>query len=237
MEQINTMKLTELMEKLKKVPLFGINDLSKITGLKSATTRMLAWRLAKKGLITRIERAKYTTQDEPLTVAAYLVPLSFIGLYSALRFHGMTTQVLAGIDILTKKSRKPATVLGRRVSFTKTKHFWGFEKYKIGGFEVLVSDPEKTIIDCLLSEKIGPDVVFEALAAKEIDEMKLLSYARKINSSALGKRLGFLLGKSGRENYDYRIYARGPYVLLDARVKKKGRKNREWRIVENVVIK
>jgi len=230
------MKLFDLMEKLKKVPLFGINDLSKITGLKPASSRMLAWRLAKKGLITRIERAKYTTLDEPLAVAAYLVPLSYVGLYCALRFHGMITQIVAGIDILTKKSRKPTTVLERKVIFTKTKHFWGFEKYKINSFEVLVSDPEKTIMDCLLSEKIGPDVVLEALRAKEIDEMKLLSYARKINSSALGKRLGFLLEKSGRDAHDYRIYAYGPYIMLDARAKKKGRKNREWRIVENVVV-
>jgi predicted transcriptional regulator of viral defense system len=230
------MKTIELMEKLKKIPLFTINDLAKITGLGLSSVRMLAWRLSKKNLIKHIERAKYSAIDEPLVIASYIVRPSYIGLYSALRFHDMTTQMISAIDVIVPKARKLATIDKRRIIFTKTKHFWGFEKYRVGEFEVLVSDPEKTIVDCLLTGKVRPHVVFRALRSREIDEERLFSYVQKINNSALGKRMGFLLERAGYDAGSYRAYVKGKYTKLDQRKPEKGRKNKEWKVIINEVV-
>ena len=230
------MKTLKLMEKLKKIPVFGVSELAKITGLKPAAVRMLAWRLSKRGLITRIERSKYTTMDEPLVIAAYLVRPSYIGLYSALRFHNMTTQMPNAIDVMVPKARKETKISDRPVIFTKTKHFWGFGKYRAGEFEILVSDPEKTIVDCLLSGKVRPHAVFEALMSREMDEGRLFEYVQKTGDSALGKRLGFLMERAGRDAMRYRMYPTGAYVKLDVSTPKKGRKNKEWKVIENTVI-
>lgn len=230
------MNTYELMEKLRHMPVFTVNDLAKITGLKAASVRMLVWRLAKKGLITRIERSKYTAITEPLVVASYLVHPSYIGLYSALRFHDMTTQILGAIDIMVSKSRKNTVYGNRKIIFSKTKHFWGFEKQKIGEYEVLVSDPEKTILDCLLSGKVRISQVIESLKSHRVNEKRLLSYVLKVEDASLAKRMGFLLDKAGYEVSEYRKYAVPPYIKLDKKMPRKGRKNRDWRIIENTVI-
>jgi len=230
------MKTSELMEKLKRLPVFTLNDLAKLTGHKPATVRILASRLSKRNLIKRIEKGKYTILDEPLVITAYMTRPSYIGLYSALRFHNMTTQAVSNIDVMIPKSRKEANVLGKRVMFTKTRQFWGFEKYKFGGYDVPVSDPEKTIVDCILSEKVRPDSVLEALKSIDVDEAKLLSYVRKCDNSALGKRVGFLLEKIGADTHDYRNYSTGRYVKLDPKGLVKGRKNKNWKIIENLVV-
>ena len=109
------MKIQKLMEKLKKMPLFSINDLAKITGLRPSSARMLAWRLSKRGLVTRIERAKYTAIREPLIIAAYMVRPSYIALYSALRFHDMTTQIIRSIDVMVPKSRKASKINRQKI--------------------------------------------------------------------------------------------------------------------------
>jgi len=182
------MKTIELMEKLRKMPVFHVNDLAKITGLNAHAVRMLVWRLYKKKLIRRIERAKYTAVESTLAMANYTARPSYVGLYSALRFHNMTDQIVRDIDILVPKSRKTIEINGYKIRFTKTKHFWGFEKYRIDEFEVLVSDPEKTIIDCLMSEKISIQAVFEAIKSRKIDMKKIGDYIDRTNSSALAKR-------------------------------------------------
>lgn len=230
------MKIMELMEKLKEMPLFTINDLAKITGLKFSSVRMLAWRLSKKKLIKHVERAKYSTIDNPLVIASYIVQPAYIGLYSALRYHDMITQIINTIDVIVPKSRVPAKIDKRKVIFTKTKYFWGFEKYRIGKFEILVSNPEKTIVDCLITGKVRPHVVFRALKNEEIDEERLFSYVQKIKNSALGRRMGFLLEKAGYDASLYTIYVKGKYVKLDKKKPKKGRKNKEWKIIINEVI-
>lgn len=230
------MRTLELIEKLGKIPVFGVNELAKLTGLGAHAVRMLAWRLGKKGIITHIERLKYSILKSELVIAAYITKPSYLGHYSALAFHGMTTQIVNDIDIVAPKSRKPVKINRKIIRFIKTKHFWGFEKYSLDGFDVLISDPEKTIVDCILSGKIKPHIIFEALKSRRLDENKLFFYAHKIENSALMKRLGYLLNKADYQTAPYEKYARGAYARIDKRLPAKGNRNRRWKIIENAVV-
>lgn len=235
------MKTIELIEKLRRYPLFTLEDLAKITAQSSHTVRIVASRLVKRKLIMRIERNKYTLQDEPLVVAPYVVYPSYLGLWSAIRFHNLTTEMIKDIGMIVPKKRKGLLFLGRTIHFTKTKHFWGYEKQSYLGFEILVSDVEKTIIDCLLARRFSVSAVFEAIeeALKDgkLDENRLFHYTSRIDSDSLFKRLGYLLERAGMDTKRYLNKVKGSYIKLNPAFKKIGPPNRKWKITENEVIK
>ena len=92
------------------------------------------------------------------------------------------------------------------------------------------------IIDSLVSGKVRSHIIFEALKSIELDESLLFSYAKRIGNNSLGKRLGYLLEKAGFDATNFLVFSIGPYILLDPKKRKKGIKNKQWKIIENEAI-
>ncbi len=127
----------------------------------------------KMGLLCRNARGLYSLPEAPTTERALFaeiakrVPRAVVCLLSALLFHEITTQLPREIWLAVPRgswrpnSLYPPLILtylsGEAYSF-------GIEKYDVGGVEVKVYSPAKTVADCFkFRNKVGLDVAIEAL--------------------------------------------------------------------------
>jgi predicted transcriptional regulator of viral defense system len=130
-------------------------------------------RFVRKGLLTRLQRGLYASPDrnlseyQSLIEVSHKVPKGVICLFSALRFHELTTQspheVWIALDVKAwqpKISYPPIRVV--RLS-GQALHF-GVREHLLDGEVVRVFTPAKTVADCFkFRNKIGLDVALEAL--------------------------------------------------------------------------
>lgn len=130
-------------------------------------------RLVKDGALTKIGRGLYQAADadfsehQSLAEAQAAVPHGVIGLLSALRFYGLTTQnpqfvwMLIGV-----KARVPASP-PVRIKFVRASGAAlgdGVEECVVDGVKVKVTDAAKTVADCFKYRRhVGLDVAIEAL--------------------------------------------------------------------------
>ena len=222
------MKTILLLKKLQNYPLFTQNDVVKITAKRASYTKVLLSRLVKKGYIKRVERGKYTVIEDALVFASHIYTPSYLSSWTGLRFYDMTTQLPIQTLVFLPIYKKPIKTEDWTIVFIKTRHMWGYEKLRRGDFDIFMADREKIIIDCLLT-RINSAEIFEALKSEEIDSRKLIQYAEKTKSTALIKRLGFLLERLGKDAQPLLKYVDNNYVLLD-RQKTGFRKSLKWRV-------
>lgn len=131
-------------------------------------------RLVDEGILTRVRRGIYQHADSPLTEHHDLIqvvksaPRAVVVLLSALRFHQLGTQQPHEVWIqLPAQSRvpkiewPPIRVIRTRVEVLQTK---GVVRHALGGVEVPVTNPARTVADCFKHRnKLGIDVCVEAL--------------------------------------------------------------------------
>ena len=170
----------------------------------------------------------------------------YIGYYSALQIHNLITQPSLKEQIVVSKQIRPSEIKIKYVSFQfiyhNDKHFFGAKKIWIDSFnKVLCSDLEKTIIDCLFKPDYSGGIVEVARAMytskDKINYDTLLEYARKFDSKAVIKRLGFLLEILDINTQiidDLQKMKTDSYVLLDTELPKSGKRISRWSIQQNL---
>lgn len=130
-------------------------------------------RLVKDGRLRRVSRGVYTRPDRPLSEdislaeVALRVPRGVICLLSALRVHGLGTQVPHQVWLAipqnspTPRVERPSLRPVRMSGLALTE---GIQSMCIDGLEVPVFSAAKTIADCFkYRNKIGINVALEAL--------------------------------------------------------------------------
>ena len=153
---------------LRKQGIIQPRDLIR-AGLRHATLRDLA----HQGIVERVGRGLYrlagaqTTENVSLAEPAKVSPHGVICLLTALRFHGITTQlpqrVWMAIGYKARKP-KPRTVQVEVVRFSGKALTEGVETHRIDGVPVRITNPARTVADCFkYRNKIGLDVAIEAL--------------------------------------------------------------------------
>ena len=86
-----------------------------------------------------------------------------------------------------------------------------------------MAEPEKAIIDSLISKKVPLDEIISSIKNKSIDTKKLINYAIKTKNKSLIKRLGFIL-EENKYNLQKRLkFVDNNYVVLDTALEKKGK--------------
>ena len=135
--------------------------------------RALLSRLVKEGLVIRQARGIYTaarhapTEAHTLAQVAKRVPDAVFCLFTALRFHDLTTQSAAEVWIaLPEKARRPRLDYPRlRVArFSGPALSEGVEEHRVEGVVIRVYSAAKTVADCFkYRNKMGIDVAVEAL--------------------------------------------------------------------------
>lgn len=130
-------------------------------------------RLVNEGLVLRQARGIYVvtrhapTEAHTLAQVAKRVPEAVFCLFTALRFHGLTTQSAAEVWIaLPEKARRPKLDYPRlRVArFSGPSLAEGVEEHRAEGVAIRIYSAAKTVADCFkYRNKVGIDVAVEAL--------------------------------------------------------------------------
>jgi predicted transcriptional regulator of viral defense system len=135
--------------------------------------RQYLHRLHGEGAVQRVSRGLYVptglqpSENHTLAEAAVRVPGGVVCLVSALRFHGLTTQLPFQVWIaLEEKAWQPRVQHPplRFVRFSGAAWSYGVERHLVEGVPVRVYSVAKTVADCFkYRNKIGVDVAIEAL--------------------------------------------------------------------------
>ena len=203
-------------------------------------------RLKAAGLVSEVEKGKYLllglapelVLSNSLFIANQLVNPSYISYWSALHFHGLTTQVPQMVFCATTKKKRPVTYRGQTYRYVtiQPRKFFGYQRERIGELPVLVADPAKAILDSLHQVRYSGGIteVAQALqtALQHIDIELLIDYANRMKDNSLSSRLGYLLDRLGQRVSG--LSASASPVALDPARPRRGKLDPRWRIVINV---
>lgn len=220
----------QLIKKLETKPLFTLNQLSLITNYKKSYLKVLVNRLVKKKILFKIERGKYTVYSDPLIFSSHIVQPSYLTLWTALRFYDLTTQLPREIFVAYKRRKKTINFQKTKINFVCLAP-WGFGKKNYQGLEIFVAEKEKLFLD-ILAAGITPWSEIDELMEK-IDDKKLIEYALKTKNKSLIKRAGFILEEYGCRADKLGKFVDNNYVYLVKKGRKRGKKNKKWKIIDN----
>lgn len=223
------------------------------------------YHLSNNGWITRLKRGLYIisssfpgmTPVHEFEIAMALVQPSAISHWSALHFHGMTEQIPQRVYITTtqavpisravKARNKSQRSFSREVNgilyeFIKIKQerFFGIKDFWVGEVKVTITDPERTLIDGLISPKYfgGWAEIYSAFEShiSSLDLARMIDYSLRLDA-VIAKRLGWIMEKVGVENSILQkleaVLIKG-YRVLDSTGPRKGHCNKRWMIQENL---
>jgi len=134
-----------------------------------------------------------------LALASRIADPYYIGFSTAASHYGLTTQHRNVIFVVTPARLRPRE-LGEshvRIVTPSANKFFGFEPVDVLGYKVMISDREKTVIDCIdrpkLSGGVGEAATILAAASRRFDWTKAVGYLERIDSGALARRFGWLV--------------------------------------------
>jgi predicted transcriptional regulator of viral defense system len=225
---------------------------------KDGAIRELLSDMTKRGLLMRLKEGVYyvipyeanaeTFMPDWHLIAEYIVndAQHYIAYYSALQIHNLITQPSLKEQIVVSKQLRPSEIKIKEVPFQfiyhNEKHFFGAKKMWIDSFhKVLCSDLEKTFIDCLFKPNYAGGIVEIARAIYvSKDKIKydtLLEYAKRFDSQAVIKRLGFLLELLELNSHiigELQKLKTISYITLDTELPKTGKYNTRWSVLQNL---
>lgn len=165
--------------------------------------------LRRKGWLERATWGKYLLippeqgpdalgDSNLLALASRIADPYYIGFGTAAAHYGLTTQHRNVIFVVTPvrlRAREVGEARVRIVNLSKDK-FFGFEPVDVLGYTVIISDREKTAIDCIerpdLAGGVGEAATILATASRRLDWTKAANYLERINSGAMARRFGWL---------------------------------------------
>jgi len=252
---------SELLHRFQEENLvcFGIEKAYKLlSGSNTNAVKRLLSDMTNRGLLMRIKDGLYYVipfEQDSLTfipdwhfLSQYLVGDAnyYIGYFSALQVHSLTTQPGLTEQIVVNKQIKPSVLKIKGIPFQfiyhNQAHFFGENKTWIDSYKkVMCSDLEKTIIDCLFKPIYAGGIteIIKAIykSRDKINYNKLFEYALRFNSQAVIKRLGFLLELLKIEHpvIDKLLLQRtNSFVLLEPSYPKEGKTVFRWAIQQNL---
>jgi predicted transcriptional regulator of viral defense system len=96
-------------------------------------------------------------------------------------------------------------IQGTKIRIVKVtpRRFFGFSSVDVFSYPVMMSDREKTVLDCIdrptLAGSIGESATILAAVTRRFDWEKVASYLKQIGSVTLVRRLGWLADHTGAE--------------------------------------
>lgn len=172
----------------------------------------------------------------------------YLGYGTAASHYGLTTQLRNVIYLVT-----PVRLRDRRLHDSEVRivnpvarKFIGFEPVDVLGYPVMMSDVEKTAIDCVdrpdLAGGVSEAAVILAAASRRCDWDKVVDYLDRIGSKPLVQRYGWLLDHVNAEIPEdaraqlLRLIGRGRKTFLGTRNPVPGGigYDKTWRLAVNV---
>jgi len=214
-------KLIEEVE-TRDLVVFTPFEASKILGVDLNTAYRVLSRLEHKEAVVRIERGKYIirrfySELDIYDIAPHVVKPSYVSLWSALHYYGLTTQVPRVVFLIVTRARKRLELQGYGLRYVKVKKELFFGYKRVGGS--VIAEPEKLLIDCLAFPHYagGFGEIENAAIKAELDMVKMIDYAIRTGSGTICSRLGYLLETTGKKFNAEKLlkHTSRSYVLLD----------------------
>ncbi|MBI4035686.1 hypothetical protein HY383_01930 [Candidatus Daviesbacteria bacterium] len=180
-----------------------------LSGKKVFTTQDLAviWQIPQRRRL--IELIKYYLRENrlssiykgiyaygedytPLDIAAKLIPLSYISLYTTSQMHGLTFQYYQTIYSISLKSKKYQIGKQGYVYHKIKEPIFYNQLGLISNGRYTIADKERTITDCLY---VFPGIAFDNLEG--IDKDKLLTLSKIYDNKRLEKEVKKLITYAG----------------------------------------
>lgn len=233
-------------------------ELAPEAGVSETYLRQALHHLVKAGWLVRLRKGLYAicsampgvTPVHEFEIAMAMVSPAAISHWSAMHFHGLTDQAPRKVFVLTTtganvprpRGDKGVSIAGSAFTFVQTKpgRFFGTMKVWVGEAQVVVTDPERTLLDGLSMPQYCGDFA-EVLQAFDVRGENLvldhiIEYALRMDT-ATAKRLGWVLETQGVPAERLRPLQEMPvkgYRTLDPSGPRKGPCNRRWMIQENL---
>ncbi len=185
-------------------------EIVQLLGVSSKAADHVIDALRRKGWLERASWGKYLVippdqgpdalgESNLLALASRIADPYYIGYGTAAAQYGLTTQHRNVIWLVT-----PIHLRDRRVGQTEVRivnpvlgKFFGFGAVDVLGYQVMISDREKTAIDCIdrpaLAGGVGEAATILATASRRLDWHKAADYLDRIGSGALVRRFGWLV--------------------------------------------
>ena len=188
----------------------GRPEIIKLLGVSAKAADNVIESLRRKGWLERASWGKYLVippdegpdalgENNLLALASRIADPYYIGYGSAATHYGLTTQHRHIIFVVTPvRVRQRQVGEGRvRVVNPKPGKFLGFGPVDVYGYKVMMSDREKTAIDCIDRPALvgGEEEAASILAtaSRRLDWTKAAEYLERIDSTALVRRFGWVM--------------------------------------------
>ncbi len=233
--------------------IFGIEDVKAVVG---ENAKRVMHSLIRKKWVLPLKRGMYVLVPldvgvrgadsyivHSFVIGSFLVEPYYIGFWSALNYHGLTDQIPRTTFVVTTKAKKPLDILDSRYYFVKLteRKFFGFSEHVIDSIKVNISEPEKTVADCLdhPEHSGGIDEIARSIffSHSDLDLNRVKEHALKMRNITILKRLGYILEVTGLLSsfgflFEGIELSRG-YSPLDPLSVRKGRYNSKWKLLIN----
>jgi len=163
--------------------LFSTKEIKESRQFKNWSNILL--NLKRKGWITQLEKGTYilnSSEVDSFLIGTKLIKPSAVAYFSALNHYGLTEQISNIIYVQTIKRKKSREILNVRYQFVtvSTHKFFGTGKEWLGPDYYLITDMEKTIVDCFdMPQNAGgfPEIIKGFfLSHEKLDKEKLWQY-------------------------------------------------------------
>jgi predicted transcriptional regulator of viral defense system len=184
MKQVNMIR-----QYASRTPVFDTKSVIRLIG-DADYAYVLLNHLVRKGEISRVTRGYYSVHDDP-SVFVYCTKPAYLGMQDAMSFHNLWEQETSPVIITARKTR-PGTrrVLGSNVVVRRIsgKYFFGIDYLNQGGFQLPVSDIEKTFIDMIYFNELRKGML--RLFLGRLDTEKVNNYLKRYNKRFRERVLG-----------------------------------------------
>ncbi len=185
-------------------------DVQRLAGVRPVHARKLAHDLLRKGWLARIGRGRYLVNPghhgpdrlpdaDPLRYGSHLVDPYFFAYGTAAELRGYLAQAGRVYYLATPRrvTFRPRHVAQFRFVRLAPDRFFGGVPWRRRGEVLRVSDPERTLLDCLdrpeFSGGLGGVAQVISRGSAEVRWDRLASYLRRRGDRRLARRLGFWL--------------------------------------------
>jgi len=237
-----------------------LDTIEKRAEVRRGFARKLAHDLVEKGWIQRVGRGRYllnpsahgpeaVPDTDPLRIGSHIVRPYYFGYASAAELWGFLLQ--AGRVYYVVTPVRTAVRLSHPAQFrfvrVRPRRFFGVQELRRRGETLRVSDPERTVIDCVerpeLSGGMGGVVQVFARAKPHLDWDRLARHLRRLHRRSLILRVGYLTEhvapelrppRGWHERWNVRMDE--PWVPLGPphTFGRSGPHDARWHVIENV---
>lgn len=192
---------------------FTVDDAADVADLDRERASRLLRHLAAQGWLTRVQRGLYAAVPieaenpqawrlDPWTIAATTLTPAYIGGWTALHHWDLTDQLFGTTVVITTRSvpQREREIGGARFELRHRpqRAIFGLRRVWREGVPVDVSDPERTLVDCLDDPSMAggirhlAEAIDEWARAPRANPGLLLEYADRLGNRTVFKRLGFV---------------------------------------------